>query len=154
MDRSRDAGGRNGSNMGLDDRRGAEVREPRRPRFKMPERTALIRFEDGDYAGAEVRVILSIPLGDFLALQEAIESGEQLKTSQAFVARVLKDWNLEDEKGVVPPDAEGIKRVEPAFINLLLEKWVAQMVKPPVPLAATSGSMRGLAESSTLQERP
>lgn len=106
--------------------------------FKFKKRTARLIFEDGDYAGAEVRVSLDFPIGDFMTLQRLQEDPDSIEQLCQFIAGLLVDWNLEDDKGKVPATYEGVLRVPPLFIRRLCEELVKALTAPSVPLGETS----------------
>lgn len=108
------------------------------PAFKFKQRVARLVFEDEDYAGAEVRVQLDFPIGEFMAIQRLQSDPDSTEALCRFVASILVDWNLEDEKGALPADYEGVLRVPPLFIRRLSEELVKALTEPPAPLGQLS----------------
>ena len=77
--------------------------------FRLPEKTARITFEGTDYDGAEIRVLLSVTFGKFIALRESAQSEDQESMARLFGQDVLMDWNLEDADGTpIPADGDGM----------------------------------------------
>jgi len=115
------------------------------PAFRFKQRVAQLVFEDEDYKGAEVRVQLDFPIGEFLAIQRLQADPESTEQLCRFIASILVDWNLEDDKGALPASYEGVLRVPPLFIRRLAEELVKALTEPPVPLEqpSPSGSMSG-----------
>jgi len=116
--------------------------------FLLPEQTAVLEIQDGAYAGAEIEVRLTMPLGDFLKVQEMVEAKDIIQACTAFAESVLVGWNIEDKAGPVPADAGGMKRIPPQFAILLLEKWAEAVAKPSAPLAEQSADLSTLAAAS------
>lgn len=121
----------------------------------------VLTFEDTRFAGAEVRVRVDFPNEDHYALfvdaydREAFEAE---KTGNALVdqsileryvntaiwrrigERVLIAWNLDDEDGPIPADAEGMRRIPPALANLIHERWRQAVWNPSAPLSERTKS--------------
>ena len=100
--------------------------------YKLVPRTALLVFED-EHKGAEVKVTLDHPLGMFIEAQK-LQQSQDIEGLCRFVSGILVDWNLEDDKGPIPTDYEGVLRAYPAFINTLITQWMEGQVNPPAPL--------------------
>ena len=103
--------------------------------YKLEPRTALLSFED--YAGAEVRVTLDRPLAHFLEAQK-LQLANDVPALCHFMASVLVEWNLEDDKGAIPATEKGLLRIYPAFFNALIKAWLEAQVTLPAPLAEAS----------------
>jgi len=117
--------------------------------FKFKQRTAKLVFvDDEDYAGAEVRVQLDFPIGEFIILQKLQADPESIEELCKFLEGVLIDWNLEDDRGPIPATIEGIKRIPPIFIGRLCGELIKAM-RPSVPLEAESPSGKLSEEPST-----
>ena len=108
--------------------------------FKFGQRTAKLVFEDEDYKGAEVRVLLDFPIGQFIAIQRLQSDPDSAEQLCKFVSGILIDWNLEDDKGVIPATYEGVQRCPPTFIRRLCEELVKALTAPSVPLGEPSPS--------------
>lgn len=102
--------------------------------YKLPERTVLVKFEGSDYEGAEVRLSLKVKMGMYLEVQKLRESGDANGLFQ-FIGSIVKDWNLEDDDGPLPPSYEGVLRLDDAgFINTLVEAWTKAATEVAAPL--------------------
>jgi len=122
-------------------------------KFKFHQRTAKLIFEDEDYAGAEVRVSLDFPIGDFLTLQRLQADPNSIEQLCKFIAGLLVDWNLEDAKGVaIPVTYEGVLQVPPLFVRRLCEELVKALSEPTVPLVKESPDGSQSEEPSTPQQ--
>ena len=114
-------------------------------RFRLPKRTALIVFEDGDYTGAEVRCSLDVPMRTLLTFKR-MASGEVDQVERGyelFAKQMLISWNLEDDDGNAIPCTPAYFMEQPlAFLNVVTAKWIEAVAGVPkgsdVPL--TNGS--------------
>ena len=118
--------------------------------YKLPKRTAVIVFEEGhEYAGAEVRCALDVPLRTVLLFRrmqsgeaEDIERGYEL-----FAKEILVRWNIEDEDGnAIPCDAEAFMGMPLAFLNAVTAKWIEAVAGVPKDSAPLSLNGSTLAE--------
>lgn len=106
--------------------------------YKIPRRTALLTFDGGDYAGAEVRVRLDEPIGHFIEVIEKLNSGDFGSCCDGLVG-ILDSWNLERDDGTpIPATREGINELPLAFIIDILRHWITAQVQPSAPLVAPS----------------
>jgi len=120
------------------------------PKFKFHQRTAKLIFEDEDYKGAEVRVLLDFPIGEFIAIQRLQSDPDSAEQLCKFIAGVLVDWNLEDAKGeAIPATYEGVLLTPPMFIRRLCEELVKALSGPSVPLVTQSPDGSQSEEPST-----
>ncbi|MCJ7804250.1 hypothetical protein MUP35_00745 [Patescibacteria group bacterium] len=110
--------------------------------FKFKQRTAKLVFEDEEYAGAEVRVQLDFPIGEFMTIQRLQTDPDSVEELCRFIAGVLIDWNLEDEQGAIPATYEGVLKVPPLFIRRLCEELVKALTGPSAPLVQPSPAGR------------
>ena len=125
---------------------GAKVRKG----FRIPEKTALITFEDTDYDGAEIQLRLSVSFAQFIALREAAQGEDQEGMARLFGENVLMEWNLEDGAGQpIPADGDGMLAIPLELTNLVVQHWVEAVAGVPAPLAETSGDINTLAAAST-----
>jgi hypothetical protein len=111
--------------------------------FRVPKRTAKLVFED-DYAGAEVRVQLDVPIQLYIDIQDLVDAEKHLEVFGLFGRAVLLDWNLEDDDGQpIPANAAGFVQLPPGFGNLIIQEWMDEVTRLPGPLAERSngGSM-------------
>lgn len=118
--------------------------------FLVPERTVTIELGDTAYAGAEIVVRISVPLGVYFRIDEALrglDSPDGIDTAIGlFVAEGLVSWNLADRHGPIPPTAEGMRdHLEPTVIGGIIRAWVDEVGNVPRPLPSTSpdGSTSG-----------
>ena len=128
---------------------GAKVRKG----FRIPEKTALITFEDTDYDGAEIQLRLSVSFAQFIALREAAQGEDQEGMARLFGENVLMEWNLEDDAGQpIPANGDGMLAIPLELTNLVVQHWVEAVAGVPAPLAGTSGDLNTLAAASTAME--
>jgi len=121
--------------------------------FRLPEKTARITFEGTDYDGAEIRVLLSVTFGKFVALRESAQGEDQEKMARLFGQDVLMDWNLEDDDGTpIPADGDGMLAIPIALTNLVVQYWVEAVAGVASPLPPASGDINTLAAASTAME--
>ena len=124
----------------------AEVRKG----FRLPEKTARITFEGTDYDGAEIRVLLSVTFGQFIALRESAQGEDQELMARLFGEDVLMDWNLEDVDGQpIPANGDGMLAIPLELTNLVVQHWVEAVAGVPSPLPPASGDISTLAAAST-----
>ncbi|MFQ6030112.1 MAG: hypothetical protein ACE5Q6_21775 [Dehalococcoidia bacterium] len=117
--------------------------------FKLPQRTATLKFTDSDFKGAVVVARLDVPLSFFLELQEFVAHQETWKVLEPFGDQVLQSWNLVDEEDQpLPADSAGLKQVSYAFANLLIQSWTEAVASLPAPLAGPSANGRPSAAAS------
>ena len=125
---------------------GAKVRKG----FRIPEKTALITFEDTDYDGAEIQLRLSVSFAQFIALREAAQGEDQEGMARLFGENVLMEWNLEDDAGQpIPANGDGMLAIPLELTNLVVQHWVEAVSGVPAPLVGTSGDISTLAAAST-----
>lgn len=118
--------------------------------FRVPARTARLVFEDDLYAGAEVVVTLSVPLGVSMSLREQAGSDDPATIYGTFVKYGLKEWNLENEDGKpVPLTIAGLETLPTDFVLFMLDEWIKQIGAVPVPLWARSNDGSTSAAEST-----
>lgn len=102
--------------------------------FRLPVKTAELQFS-GDYEGAEVEVLLTLPMGKLWRIQELINNTDNgLEAFDEFGNDILIKWNIVDGEGNIPPDATGIRRIDPLFALLIMREWVKAVMNPPDPL--------------------
>lgn len=108
--------------------------------YKLPERVARITFEGQTFDGAEVVLSLKVPMGAFLEAQTMRDTGDA-KALFAFLASVLKEWNLEDGDGPIPATYDGLMRIDDAgFITALMDGWTRAVASVPDPLGGASSN--------------
>ena len=121
--------------------------------FRLPEKTARINFEGTDYDGAEIRVLLSVTFGKFIALRESAQGEDQETMARLFGEDVLMDWNLEDDDGTpIPADGDGMLAIPLELTNLVVQYWVEAVAGVASPLPPASGDINTLAAASTAME--
>ena len=107
--------------------------------FRLPERTAVMEFEGGEYEGAEVRVRLDVPLSYFLDVQGLLASDAAWQGIPLFIDQALLGWNLVDAQGeAIPATLEGARQVSQAFISLVITRWAELIAGVSGPLAGES----------------
>ena len=105
--------------------------------FQLPPNTATLIFEDGNYAGLEVKVITDATLEEMFDLPERLEG--KPKEQYVYWATKLVAWNVEDKDGApVPATFEGVWSQPYEFINFLIGEWRKAVLRPNAPLSETS----------------
>ena len=116
-----------------------ERKNGRKSGFRLPDRIAVLDFSDTEYDGAEVRLLLNVPLGLAFQIQDLVEEGKEREMVDEFANSVLVSWNLVDDAGnAIPSDADGIQRVDSAFLTTVMQKWSEVVGQPPAPLSEIS----------------
>jgi hypothetical protein len=121
--------------------------------FRLSERTARLRFEEGTVlAGAEVVCRLDIPLGVFLEFQRLAGAGNDPATFERairmFAETVLISWDLEDDDGPVPATFEGMQRLPVQAVTGIITAWMEAVQSPPLASGGQSES-GGTSEEQT-----
>jgi hypothetical protein len=107
--------------------------------FRLPDRIAVLDFSDTEYDGAEVRLLLNVPLGLAFQIQDLVEEGKERQMVDEFANSVLVGWNLVDNDGNdIPSDADGMQQVDSAFLTTVMQKWSEVVGQPPSPLSEIS----------------
>lgn len=114
-----------------------------------------LRFE-GEYEGLEVKV-RSIPLGQFLKFAGLLEidtrnpSSEDMKELEALFgsfAKVLIEWNLEDEDGApVPCNSEGLLSQDLDMVLTIILEWSNALSSVARPLHKASNGGKQFPEA-------
>ena len=116
-----------------------ERKNGRKSGFRLPDRIAVLDFSDTEYDGAEVRLLLNVPLGLAFQIQDLVEEGKEREMVSEFANSVLVGWNLVDNDGNdIPSDAGGMQRIDSAFLTTVMQKWSEVVGQPPSPLSETS----------------
>lgn len=108
--------------------------------FKVPKRTALLVFE-GEYAGAEVRCRLDVPISlylDYMGMDASSRDSIQAGYGR-WGEEVLIEWNLEDDDGQpLPATGGGFLSLPPRLAGLIVQHWLESAAEVPAPLGGTS----------------
>ena len=120
--------------------------------FKVPDKTAMVRFEGTDYDGAEILLRLNVSLAHYLKLRELAEVSDQAGMAQLFGDHMLSSWNLEDENGLIEASGKGMMDLPMEFATLIIGQWVDSVANVPAPLDQPSADLSMLAEASTAME--
>ena len=115
------------------------VTNSHKPRFRIPQKTALLLFDGTDYEGAEIRVHLNVSLAYFFSALEREETEDARALLEARVANLLTllvAWNLEDSEGQPMPITGDTVAALPQDLLLLISRAWSQAVQggPPLPL--------------------
>ena len=97
-------------------------------RFRVPpKRTAILKFTDGDYEGAEVTCSLDVSTGiilDFQRIGEELSEADFDALLRKFGRYYLLSWNLEDNDGdPIPATAEGMSVAPTNFTVAMIQAW-------------------------------
>ncbi len=120
--------------------------------FKVPDKTAIVRFEGTDYDGAEIVLRLNVSLARYLELRELSEAGDQAGMANLFGDNMLASWNLEDDSGPIEASGAGMMSLPMEFATLIITQWVDTVANVPAPLDQPSGDLSTLAEASTVMD--
>jgi hypothetical protein len=86
-----------------------------------------LKFQDGEYAGLEVRV-RSLSMKQLLTIRTG--NGEDGKdgteTAVRFLAERIIDWNLTDQGIPVPPTLDAILDEDDDFVLAIINKWTTR----------------------------
>lgn len=124
--------------------------------FVRKQRVANISIEGGDYDGLELKLSLSISMGDFIDFQKkrwgmeaTIESQEE--AMEWFADNVLISWNYAEEEGgePLPCNYESMMTLEPALFLEVVRRWREAVTEIDVPLVSPSPSGTPSAAVST-----
>lgn len=100
--------------------------------FELPIRTARLVFED-EWAGAEVRVRLDVPLSMIFRFQELGDDAAKLRDAYAeFAESVLIGWNITIGGEEIPATADGLLRAPATFVAAVIREWIAATQRPLV----------------------
>lgn len=100
-----------------------------------------LKFQDGEYAGLEVRV-RSLSMKQLLVIRTG--NGEEGKdgTERAveFLAERIISWNLTDKGVPVAPTLENILEEDDDFVLAIINKWTSAVSGVSAPLEEPSPS--------------
>lgn len=114
---------------------------------KIKRKLLVLRFEDPDFEGIEVR-IRSTSLGKVVALRDQADAArrgsgldEISELVDQFVEK-LDSWNIEDDNGAVPPTREGLLSLDFTDALYLITSWFDAMtaVDNDLKKESTSGT--------------
>ena len=112
--------------------------ENNRKGFRVPRKTAVLNFEGGEFAGAEVKCAFDVSLETYLmyqALANSPDTDSLRKIFQSFGKDILLEWNLEDDDGgLIPADGDSLMDLPATFSTALVNRWLEALANPPVPL--------------------
>jgi len=107
--------------------------------FRLPQREAVVTFEDTDFDGAEVRLRLSAPMRLLFQFQnmDGSDANASEQTIRTFGDRILIGWNVEGEDGAsVPATGDGLLEMPMDFTVALFKAWAEAATGVPAPLGA------------------
>ncbi|MFF3511529.1 hypothetical protein [Streptomyces sp. NPDC002573] len=110
--------------------------------FKRNPKIYHLKWEDGEYAGLEVRV-RSMSLGQLVASQKGTgyNGKEGIEGNIELFAERIVDWNLETEDGEpVPTTLDAIMGEDDDLIIDIVRRWNEAMAGVPAPLPESSPS--------------
>lgn len=114
--------------------------------FKRPKRLALVKVQDGEFAGLELTLNMSVSMRAFIDFQNGrfgalATMDTQEEAMNWWVTDVLENWNLEEDDGTpIEPNLEGFYSLDPALALEILDRWRKQVTEADVPLASPSPS--------------
>jgi hypothetical protein len=115
--------------------------------FKVPRRTAVLDFGDGDYEGCEVRCVFDLAFSDYFTFERFLKTEDRSQEDVEAIFRrfgdhFLESWNVIDSDGTpVPANGDGMISEPVTFGLLLIMTWIARMTElreVPAPLGETS----------------
>lgn len=110
--------------------------------FRLQRRMARLTFTGNEkLEGAEVLVRVNVSIGDVMALQELEESGtpqDKFAMLQLFSEKMLVSWNLEDDKGPIFAQPDGMTRIPAEEAALIISGWAEALGQVPSPLGVRS----------------
>lgn len=128
-------------------------------------RTLRLRWENGEFAGLEVRA-KRVSIETFFELAPLIEGGLDLSTPDGRkealelfrrFGSVLVSWNLEDEdehgnRTPIPCTPEELMAQDPRFVRAVLDEWAEALAGVAAPLDGPSPSGEQFQEGSIPME--
>lgn len=128
--------------------------------MKLPQRTLVLKFDDEDYAGLEIKA-RSVPLGVLLDLDDetsAMRSGAgmgQTRSLMSMFTEKLISWNLEDEDDKpIPTTMEGLLSLEIDRAYDIILAWVDAMITVSKSMGKASNSGQQSAPPNFPMEAP
>jgi len=101
-----------------------------------------LKFQDGEYAGLEVRV-RSLSMKQLLTIRtgNGEEGKDGTETAVRFLAERIIDWNLTDQGVPVPTTLDAILDEDDDFVLAIINKWTNAVsgVGAPLPESSPSG---------------
>lgn len=101
-----------------------------------------LKFQDGEYAGLEVRV-RSLSMKQLLTIRtgNGEEGKDGTETAVRFLAERIIDWNLTDQGVPVPTTLDAILDEDDDFVLAIINKWTTAVsgVSAPLPESSPSG---------------
>lgn len=100
-----------------------------------------LKFQDGDYAGLEVRV-RSLSMKQLLIIRtgNGDEGKDGTQTAVEFLAERIVDWNLTSDGAPVPATLDAILDEDDDFVLAIINKWTTAVSGVSAPLDETSPS--------------
>lgn len=131
--------------------------------YKPKKRTFVLKFEDEEYEGMEVRMrsISVEKTMELMSQADKARSGEHERGDGARemeklfgdFAKNLESWNLEnDDDAPIPADLEGVKQLDLDFFMDLLFGWLEGMLSVSAPLGRRSSDGKQSEELSIPME--
>ena len=121
--------------------------------FKVPERLAVLKFNDEPYVGLEVRARLDVSLATWGELGALISGntddvGDVVSAFERFAEEALESWNVQGRDGQpIPATGEGMKMIPPQMAAVIMREWQEAVANPPGPLSQPSENGVGAAAS-------
>ena len=106
--------------------------------FEEPSDTVTLVIE-GDYAGAEVKCLLNVPLSVYFGIARAQSSNDTEAAFRLLGDEVLDSWNVTLGGVALPATGDGMLMVSPKFATMIVGAWVEAAANPPAPLGESSG---------------
>lgn len=125
-------------------------------KYKLPKRTAIFEFEDGDWAGAEIRCALDVPMRTLFRFRQADKEEDVSNLYEVFAQQVLISWNLVGEDDAeIPCTPNNFLEQPNGFVDSIIKKWMEHMTQVPKDSSEISTNTAGLpGESTPTQDSP
>ena len=116
--------------------------------FEIPEPRVDFEFADGPLQGVTVNAGVSLSPAVYFGLKQWLETKNDLDidarmaadriVAELFIEHARPTWNLTRNGIPVPPNVDEMVRFDDRVLRLLVEEWIGQFGRVPLPLPAAS----------------
>lgn len=98
--------------------------------YQLLRRTAVLEFDDGDLAGAEIKCKLDLPIRKLFEIESAVAS-DPIEGIRLWAANALISWSIEDDGAPVPADEDGALSLPIGMVLLIVRAWITACASAP-----------------------
>lgn len=127
--------------------------------FVPKKRVAVVKVDSGDYAGLEIKLSLSVSMGDFIDFQKnrfgpKSDIDTQQEAMRWFAEEVIDSWNYAPAEDSDPFEVnyDNFVTLEPALTLSIMNRWREVITDIETPLGLESSDGSPSAEVSTQQQ--